>query len=102
MEQGEHLNGFAQAHVVGQDTAEPESLKREEPAQAGRLVGAQGGAEARRGSSRGGGGGIVQPPERLAVAAVEVLQLFGQQRVEQRGLLLAEAYARVVSAPFTK
>ena len=51
LQQGEHLHGLAQAHVVGQAAAEAELAEEVEPAQALALVGAELALEAAGGSA---------------------------------------------------
>ena len=89
---GQHLDGLAQAHVVGQDAAHAEGAQELQPAQAFALVGPQGAAKA-----FGGVGGVdaVEGLEFLAGLGKTVVDrrvvLAGQQLVEHRGLAALEA-----------
>lgn len=57
---GESLDGFTQAHVVGEDTAEVEFAEELDPAEAVELVGAQFGAESEGWGEGSGLGGLAE------------------------------------------
>ena len=98
LEQGQHLDRLAQAHVVGQEPPKPNSLEVVEPAQALALVGAQLAVEARRRRR------AARPPRTGAAFSRTLLEgrvdldlgLRGQQGVEQAGLRRAEPEVAVL------
>ena len=101
LEQGEHLDRLAQAHVVGQDAAEAELLEVVEPAQALALVGAQLAVEARRRRRPAATPSNWRSVSRTFSKAASTLDLGlrGQQRVEQAGLRRAEPEVAVLGGP---
>ena len=71
LQHGQHLDGLAQAHVVGQATAEAEVLQEMQPAQPGLLIGPQLAGESLR---------LVDRPD--AVERSQVLAEPGEGRID--------------------
>ena len=96
LQERQDLDRLAQAHVVGQDAAEPEPLEVVEPAQSLALIGAQLAVEAR---GRIDGHDPLELPQvlpDLLEGGVDLdLRLCGQKRIEHARLRRAEAKAAV-------
>ena len=87
LQQGEHLDGLAQAHVVGQAAAEAELPEEVEPAEAVALIAAELALEPGRRVRGRDALELAQPLARLLEPLVESrLGLLGQQDVEQADL----------------
>ncbi len=92
MQEGQHLDGLAQSHVVGQYAAEIEGSQVIEPAQTFLLIGPQFSLEPGGGFQRLDAFERVQLLADLGESGVAfAARLSGEERVEQSGLRLAEA-----------
>ena len=97
LQQRQDLDRLAQAHVVGQDAAEPEPLEVVEPAQPLALIRAQLAVEARRRVERHDPLELPEVLPDLLEGGVDLdLRLGGQERIEHAGLRRVEPEAAVL------
>ena len=92
LEEREHLDGFADAHIVSEAAAEADGFKEKQPGEAFALVGAHGADKAIGLGGRGEAGESAEAAAHLlkSLVGLDVL-LFVEKRIQERGLRHAEA-----------